>query len=180
MRFPLLVVSFISVLSVSLSASAEEGDFSRTTIDLGCVVSDVDASVKFYTEAIGFQDASSFNVPGNFAKSAGLTDSQDLEIRVLKLGKGDTATSLKLMQLPGVTSKKSDNEFIHSQLGYSYLTIFVNDTNAAMARLKKAGVTPIADGPVALPKPLPQGVFLTVVRDPDGNFVELVGPKAEK
>ncbi len=54
----------------------------------------------------------------------------------------------------------------------------INDTNVAMERLKKAGVKPLAKGPVALPKPLPQGVYLTVVRDPDGNIVELVGPKS--
>jgi catechol 2,3-dioxygenase-like lactoylglutathione lyase family enzyme len=62
-------------------------------------------------------------------------------------------------------------------LGFSYLTIVVNDTNAALARLKKAGVKPIAKTPVELPKNLAPGVFLTVVRDPDGNLVELVGPK---
>jgi catechol 2,3-dioxygenase-like lactoylglutathione lyase family enzyme len=71
------------------------------------------------------------------------------------------------------------NDFIHSQRGYSYITIEINDTNAALKRLEKAGVKPLAKGPVALPKPLPQGIYLTVVRDPDGNIVELVGPKAE-
>ena len=38
------------------------------------------------------------------------------------------------------TNKPSDNATIHSQLGFSYLTIFVNDTNSATARLKAAGV----------------------------------------
>ena len=37
-------------------------------------------------------------------------------------------------------------------------------------RAKKAGVKP-------LPKGLPQGVYLTIVRDPDGNLIELLGPK---
>ena len=49
-----------------------------------------------------------------------------------------------------------------------------------MARLEKAGVKPLAKGPVALRSPLPEGVFLSVVRDPDGNLVELVGPKADR
>ena len=35
--------------------------------------------------------------------------------------------------------KAPDQEFIHSTLGVSYLTLFVNDMSAAMARLKKAG-----------------------------------------
>ncbi len=154
-----------------------EGEFARTTIDLGVVVSDVDKAVEFYTKAIGFTEVKGFKVSAKLAADGGLTNRQPLDIRVLVLGEEDSATKLKLMAVPGVDSKKSDNSFIHSQLGYSYLTIFIGDTNAAMARLKKAGVKPIAKGPVELPENLAPGVFLTVVRDPDGNVVELVGPK---
>ena len=81
------------------------------------------------------------------------------------------------MQFPGGKSKKSDNATIDSQLGFRYLTIYVTDTAAAMARLQKAGVKPLAKGPVELPDSLAKGMYLTVVRDPDGNFVELIGPK---
>ena len=158
-------------------AEETESEFARTTIDLGVVVSDVAKSVKFYTQAVGFTEVDGFSVPGGFGKDAGLTSGSPLEIHVLVLGEGDSATKLKLMELPGVKSKTSDNTYIHSQLGYSYITVYVQDTDAALARLKKAGVKPLAKGPVALPKPLPQGVALTVVRDPDGNLVELVGPK---
>ena len=47
---------------------------------------------------------------------------------------------------------------------------------AATKRLEANGVKPLAKGPVPLPEGFPEGVFLTVVKDPDGNFVELVGP----
>jgi lactoylglutathione lyase len=181
MRALATLTTFVALLALStISHAEEEREFARATVDLGVVVSDVDASVKFYTEVIGFKEAGGFKVPGDFGKDAGLTSGNDLEIKVLTLGDDESATKLKLMQLPGVKSKKSDNTHIHSQLGFSYITVFVNDTNAAMARLKKAGIKPLAKGPVELPKPLPQGVFLTVVRDPDGNLVELVGPKADK
>lgn len=181
-RFPhfalVLICAVAGVLTaVRATVQAEESDFSRNVIDLGIVVSDVDAAVKFYTEAIGFKEAGGFKVPADFAKDAGLTDEKPLDIRVLQLGDDENATKLKLMQLPGVKSKKSDNRFIHSQLGISYLTIFVEDTAKALKRLEKANVKPLANSPVGLPEPLPQGVFLTVVRDPDGNLVELVGPK---
>ena len=170
------MLGLIAAFSAS-RVNAEESEFARTTIDLGVVVSDIDASVKFYTEAIGFTQMEGFKVPADFAVDTGLTDSKPLDIAVLQLGEGESATKLKLMQLPGVKSKKSDNRFIHSQLGVSYITVFVNDTNQATARLKKSDVKPLAKGPVELPKGLPQGVFLTVVQDPDGNLVELVGPK---
>jgi lactoylglutathione lyase len=105
-----------------------------------------------------------------------LTDHQKLDIRVLVLDDGETATRLKLMQVPGVKSKKADNAFIHSQLGYSYLTIYVADGKAALERLRRAGVKPLAKGPVPLPPDLPAGMALSVVRDPDGNLIELIGP----
>jgi catechol 2,3-dioxygenase-like lactoylglutathione lyase family enzyme len=96
---------------------------------------------------------------------------------VLALGDGPDATKLKLMQVAGTTPRAGDNEFIHSHTGFRYLTIMVADTDAALARLAKLGVKPIARSPVALPAALAPGMHLTCVRDPDGNVVELIGPR---
>ncbi|HEY8506220.1 MAG TPA: VOC family protein [Gemmataceae bacterium] len=169
-------------LSLAAAAPAQEegGEFARSTIDLGVVVSDLDRAAKFYTAAIGFKEVEGFSVPADFCAKAGLTDSKALKIRVFVLGEGDSATKLKLMELPGVESKKADNTFIHSQLGYSYLTIYVADINAALKRLKQAGVEPVSKGgAVELPEDLARGVYLTLVKDPDGNIIELIGPKKE-
>ena len=172
-----------SLVSAGNLADAQEQSsqekFARTTIDLGVVVSDVDAAVDFYTKAIGFKELPGFHVPADIATRTGLTDGQPLSIRVLVLEENETATKLKLMELPGVKSKPSDNETIHAQFGVSYLTINVTDMNAAVARLKKAGAKVLAEGPVELPASLAEGVYLAVVRDPDGNLVELVGPKKQ-
>ncbi len=151
--------------------------FEQQTIDLGMVVSDVDKAVAFYKEAIGFEELKGFSVPGDFCADAGLTTGKGLDIRVLALGDSKTATKLKLMHVAGVNTKKTDNDTIHSQYGFRYITIHVTDMNAALSRLDKAGIKPLAKSPVALPKGFPEGVFLTCVRDPDGNIVELVGPK---
>lgn len=180
-RIVTLPVALLALITSGLSfgtpsANAQE-KFARTTIDLGCVVSDVDAAVKFYTGAIGFKEIRGFDVPADFGTRAGLTDRQPLSIRVLVLGDDETATKLKLMEVPGVKSKASDNTTIHAQLGFSYLTVYVADMDAAVARLNKAGVKILAEGPAALPATLAEGVYLTVVRDPDGNLIELVGPK---
>lgn len=177
-------VSFLSALALLASplglraqdTADAEGEFSSTTIAVGCVVSDLEAAVKFYTEALGFVEMPGFSVPADFATRAGLTDGKKLDIRVLVLGKGDTATTLKLMQTSG-EHKKSDNTHIDTELGFSYLTIGVKSTDDALARLAKAGVKPIANGPAVLPESLNSAMALTIVRDPDGNLVELVGPK---
>lgn len=173
----LMVVGWILIGSIVTTGAAEKsGEFASTTIDLGMVVSDLEASAKFYKEVIGFTEAPGFSVPADFCADAGLTDAKQLDIRVFVLGDSSSATKLKLMELPDVASKKSDNRFIHSQLGYSYLTIYVADADAAQSRLKKAGIRPLAKGPVPLPAGLPAGMTLAVVRDPDGNLIELIGP----
>jgi lactoylglutathione lyase len=170
--------ALLCLATVSLSAQEpKKGEFSSTTIDLGVVVSDVEKSVKFYTEAIGFKEVKGFDVPGDYAKTVGLTDGKPLKVRVLILGEGDTATKLKLIEFPGGRSKKNDSEFIDSEFGFRYLTIYVSDMSAAAKRLEKTNTKPIAKGTQPLPKGFPEGVFLAIVRDPDGNLVELVGPK---
>ncbi|MEX0669023.1 MAG: VOC family protein [Pirellulales bacterium] len=157
--------------------AAETTAFPRTTIDLGCVVSDLDKSVRFYTEGIGFKEVGGFQLSADFAADAGLTDTKPLNVRVLVLGAGDAATKLKLMQVEGTAPRPGDNEFVHSHTGFRYLTIVVADTDAALARLAKLGVKPIAKSPVPIPESIAKGMSLTCVRDPDGNLVELLGPQ---
>jgi len=150
-------------------------DFTRTTIDLGVHVSDIEASADFYANVIGFTEVEGFTVSAEMATAAGLTDQQPLAVRVFVLGEGASATQLKLMEIPGVETTTGDPSYVHSQLGFRYLTIFVRDGNEALARLRAAGVEPIADTPILIGED-PSGDYLTVVRDPDGNLIELIGP----
>ncbi|MCR9200111.1 MAG: ankyrin repeat domain-containing protein [Planctomycetaceae bacterium] len=76
------------------------------------------------------------------------------------------------MAFPDAPGAKPDQRFIHSTLGFRYLTLFVNDMDAAVERARKAkiklsGRTPAKVGGNNL---------LTVFKDPDGNFIELIGP----
>jgi lactoylglutathione lyase len=163
------------VLLPSVIIADEPAAFTRTTIDIGTVVSDLDASVRFYTEGIGFRELSSFQVTAELAAAVGLTDSKPLDVRVLVLGEGPTATKLKLMQVADSSPREGDNEFIHSHTGFRYLTIMVSDTIDTLGKLAAIGVKPLAY-PVTLPKNLAPGMSLTCVKDPDGNLVELIGP----
>jgi catechol 2,3-dioxygenase-like lactoylglutathione lyase family enzyme len=173
----LIAACLVAVPLVAIAADPVA--FPSTTIDLGTVVSDLPKSVRFYAEGVGFRELPGFDVPAEIATAAGLTDGKPLSIKVLVLGEGPQATKLKLMQVGGTQPRGGDTEFIHSHTGFRYLTILVPDTNAALERLAKLGVKPIAKSPVALPATLvpPGDQFLTVVRDPDGNLVELIGPR---
>jgi catechol 2,3-dioxygenase-like lactoylglutathione lyase family enzyme len=165
---------FCLVVSVLLAGTGgTKAEFARTTIDLGIVVNDVEKAALFYKNALGFTEVPGFDVSKEMAGDSGLSDYNAFSVRVLVLGDEENATKIKIMEFPEAPGKKVDNKFINSSLGFSYLTIFVSDTTAAVERAKKAGVVPAKE-----PYQLGGGNFyLTLVKDPDGNIIELVGPK---
>ena len=150
-----------------------KSEFARTTIDMGIVVSDVEKAAQFYKNALGFTEVPGFDVSKEVAGDSGLADYHAFSVRVLALGDEASATRIKIMEFTEAPGKKVDNQFIHSSLGYSYLTISVSDMTAAVNRAKRAGVHPVKE-----PYQLGGGNFyLTLVKDPDGNIIELIGPK---
>jgi catechol 2,3-dioxygenase-like lactoylglutathione lyase family enzyme len=171
-----LVVVVGVVASVLMMAAAEQGaapkpEFARTTIDIGVVVSDIEKATAFYTQALGFTPAGSFDVPAPMATDTGLTDGKSFQVRVFALGNEPTATKLKVMQIPGAT--KVDNQYISSSLGVRYLTVFVANLTQTLERLTQNGVAPVKP-----PYRLGNGdTYLALVKDPDGNIIELLGPK---
>ena len=172
-----LIGALVFALGVSAhQPAAPESNFDKEVIDLGMVVSDIDKSLTFYKDVIGFEEIEGFKVPPQFALDSGLANNLPLDVHVLVLGKGEKATKLKLMQFKTAPGARVDNTFIHSSYGYRYLTISVKDVNAAVARAEKAGSKPIAKSPVPLPEGFPAGLALANLRDPDGNLIELVGP----
>ncbi len=156
------------------AAKQERGrpEFSRTTIDLGMVVSDVEKAAVFYREALGFKELSSFDVSAQMAGETGLTDNRPFQVRVFALGDEPSATKLKIMTIPGAGSKKVDTQYIGSSLGFRYLTISVSSLTGTMERLKQHGVSPVKE-----PYRLGGNNYLVLVKDPDGNTVELIGPR---
>jgi predicted enzyme related to lactoylglutathione lyase len=170
----------IFITAVLLSAGSAFAQFSRTTIDFGVVVSDIEKSLAFYKDVVGFQANGDFSVVPAIAKGAGLSDgSATIKIYKLRLGDDKTATNLKLMQIADAKQQKQDQSYIHSTAGMSYMTIMVSDMDASLARAAGKGYKPIAQGPYDLSEIGAIGVYLAVLKDPDGNFVELVGPTAK-
>ena len=159
---------------------AGETNFPKQTVDLGIVVSDLNQSLGFYKEVVGFREIEGFEVKGTFPKAVGLTDGAALDIKVLVLGDAETATKLKVMQ---VNSKKEAKEisqpFIHTITGFSYITVFVNDVDKVVHKAEKKGLKPYAQSPRILPPGFPQDLCLLMLKDPDGNFVEIVGPNTK-
>ena len=52
-------------------------------------------------------------------------------------------------------------------------SLFGVDMNQILARLKKAGVPTLGETPMEMGA----GTWLVAIKDPDGNFIEFVGPR---
>jgi hypothetical protein len=92
------IVASILVMAMAEQTTAPKAEFSRTTIDIGVVVSDIEKATKFYTQALGFTPAGSFEVfPAQMAADTGPDpNSSGPCVR----GNEPTGTKLKVMQIP--------------------------------------------------------------------------------
>ena len=151
--------------------------YASTRADFGIVVSDINEAAEFYKNALGLVEVEGFDVPADMGGNSGLSDHQPFHVRVFKVADDERATQVKIMQFKDAPGKRVDNTFIHSSYGIRYLTFYVTDIAASVDRARKAGAVILAKGPVELPEDLAPGVYLAVVRDPDGNMIEFVGPK---
>ena len=167
-------VLFIDIANIQ-GGSESANNYATGVVDYGIIVRDIEKSVRFY-ESIGLVKFTEFGVPSDISGDSGLTDYKELAVVMMTTTGGETETKIKLMQLPG-KHKKQDQTYIDSTYGMSYQTLFVKDMNATVKNLKKNGIAIMAKGPVDLTSAGFTDVFLTLVRDPDGNIVEFVGPK---
>lgn len=150
--------------------SAQER-FTKNSIQIGVVVNDIEESVDFYVDVIGLQKVGSFDIDAAFGQVSGLTGGKPFSVQVLKLENASNATELKLMSFEGISNTKPDAH-ISDRVGLRYLTIFVNDMEAALARLEKHDVKTLGETPLSLP----DGRRFVLIRDPNGIFIELISP----
>ena len=74
-----LACALLALFGFNYSAQADEKSvFTKATIDLGIVVSDLDKAAKFYSEVIGLTEVDGFRVPGERTAEFGLTDKQPI------------------------------------------------------------------------------------------------------
>ena len=165
-KFPLLIFA-ISMAFTSYSQS----NFSSKLIGVGVVVSDLERSLDFYVNGIGMVKTGGFSLDEDFAKRSGLSDGVPVAIIVLKLEDSEEANEWKLMSF-GKEASHPQQKFIQDDTGMQYITLNVKALKPVMERLEKMNVPFLGSTPTALNGNLQ---FL-LVQDPDGTFVELIGP----
>lgn len=135
---------------------------------IGYVVSDIKSSEKFYTEIIGMIPVGSFSLDEKWSKEAGAANGKPFSVKMFKMVNSPSATILKLAYFDKIDPRPTQSG-IDMHPGVNYLTLNFADLDQVVARIESAGI-PILGW-------VKRETFqLLFVRDPDGVFVELVGP----
>ena len=159
------------LLAISLSTSAQH-DFAKSGISVGVVVEDLDKSVDFYLNVVGMVKGGEFSVDSEKAKQLGLSDGERFDVTVLKLENSEEAAEWKLMSF-GKTTAREQQRFVPDKNGIRYITLFVKSMAPVLERIKQHKVKALGTTPTMLDETRQ----FVLIQDPDGNFVEFIGPK---
>ena len=126
----------------------------KDSIDIGIVVKDAEAALGFYRDTLGFEDTGSMAMPGGGGT-------------MYRLLCGTTLVKLVApeAELPAAAPPGG----IQGAYGYRYWTISISNLDEVTDRCAAAGRKVVIK-----PREIRPGVRISMVEDPDGNWVELL------
>lgn len=127
---------------------------SKDSIDLGIVVSDGDAALKFYRDTLGFDHVQSNPMPGGGGTMHRLMCGTSL---------------IKVVVPEQAPAAKAAPGGIMAATGYRYWTISVSNLEELTAACDGAGYKVVVK-----PREIRPGVSISIVEDPEGNWVEFL------
>ena len=167
--FVLLAVMLVVLPSYSVQPP---DDFAKSGISIGVVVEDLDKALDFYINVIGMVKTGEFSVDAVKAKELGLSNGNSFDVKVLKLENSENAPEWKLMSF-GKKANHAKPTYVPDDTGVQYITIFVKSMKPLIERIQKNNVKMLGK----TPSMLDANRQFVLVQDPDGTFVELIGPK---
>ncbi|PIQ50190.1 MAG: hypothetical protein COW03_01650 [Cytophagales bacterium CG12_big_fil_rev_8_21_14_0_65_40_12] len=154
------------LLASSFIAKAWQSNEELGVLAIGFVVSDIEASEKFYTEIVGMVPAGQFSLDTQWSKDAGAANDKPFSVKMFKMKDKPSATILKLAYFDK-TSKAKESEGIDMKSGVNYLTFSYDSLTPVLARIEKAGIKLVGDVKR-------DGYRIIFIRDPDGMFIEMI------
>lgn len=127
----------------------------KDSIDLGIVIKDSDASLAFYCGVLGFEHLGDTPMP------AGMNGT----MHRLMCG----SSMIKLVKLDDTPATSAPPGGITGATGIRYFTMQVTNLAQVTEDCKSAGSTAVIDQAEIRP-----GVSISIVTDPDGNWVEFL------
>ena len=168
----MLLITTTLILTGSAFVKVSPDEFESGTIGIGVVVTDLERSLDFYIRGLGMTKTGEFSVTGEFGKRSGLTNSIPFNVTILKLKDEQHATEWKLMSF-GNKAGHQTPQYIHNDTGIQYVTIFVKSMKPFLERFNKQNIRLLAETPTKLD----DGRTFVLIQDPDGTFIELIGPE---
>jgi len=139
---------------------------------IGITVKNMDRSLKFYTEVLGFHKVSEAELSGEaYEKLNGLFG---LNMHVARLQLGDEIIELIDYLTAGGRSIPEDQR--SNDLFFQHIAIVVSDMEKAFEQVKKFNVEYVSTAPQTLPKSIPgaEGIKAFYFHDPDNHNLELI------
>ena len=134
---------------------------------IGICVTDLEASVAFYCDALGFAELSRLEVSG--PEPDQLLDLKDVALRAVYLERDGTRIELLRFDSPGETGGPGPRPV--NQPGLTHLSLRVTDLDEAVAAVESRGGRVLAGSRIHNPRYDTSAVFVT---DPDGLRLELL------
>ena len=125
----------------------------KESIDLGIVIRDKEASLKFYRDTLGFELVQELRMGSGSVQQRLLCGTS-----LIKL--------LSLAETPKVANPPGE---ISAATGYRYWALTVGNLDALVAEIKAAGYDVLSE-----PREIRPGLRNAVVQDPEGNSIELI------
>lgn len=160
---------FCLILALTFSTVQAQDEYERLTVSIGVVVSDLQASIDFYTNIMGMEETGELDLNGSFGKASGLTGGKPLLVKILKLKNSPDASEYKLVSFGN--DKTGSDKHIQDQNGMQYTTFFIKSTEDIIKRIRENNIEFLGDTPIKLP----DGRTFILIQDPDGVFIEIVG-----
>lgn len=136
----------------------------KDSLDIGLVVSDVNKSLEFYRDLLGLNYIGVFlEMPDEVVKGGGIF-SQGFKLHGLEAG----TSMVKLVETKNPPTAQRGE--LDSAIGIRYLTFIVDDVDALYQELSSKEADFVSQ-PIKIPA---RKATIVMLRDPDGNHVELV------
>jgi catechol 2,3-dioxygenase-like lactoylglutathione lyase family enzyme len=139
---------------------------------IGITVSQMDRSVKFYSEVLGFKKITDNELYGSeYEELQGIFG---LRMRIVRMQLGDEFIELTDYLTSGGRTIPEDAK--SNDLFFQHIAIVVSDMDKAYVQLKKYNIEYVSTGPQTLPASIPAaaGIKAFYFHDPDRHNLELI------
>lgn len=135
--------------------------------EMGICVDDLENMIAFYGDVLGFKLISKIDVPADKSNEAGFTSGGYTIVR-MQTNYGERIKLVRPVTLPH--SRTSGKEVL-SKKGNVFLTFIVEDLKLTVSRIKDTDAPIRTQGSIMEVR---DGVFLSIIDDPEGNHLEFV------